>query len=154
MTEEKFLAGLAISQGMPGPLFNFAAYLGAVTALGAGQNAVVGIICTWFGLFGPGVLLIFGVLPFWGSFRKLPLYRMALPGLNAAAVGLVVAAAFQLYDTARRASPFPDTSVAIGMIGFTFVEIYKGQAPLGVVGGGVLGIIAWALRLKWTAERN
>jgi hypothetical protein len=53
--------------------------------------------------------------------------RRALPGLNSAAVGLVVAAAFQLYDTARRASPFPETSVAIGMIGFTFVEIYKQQ---------------------------
>uniref|UniRef100_A0A0C3SSE1 Chromate transporter n=1 Tax=Guillardia theta (strain CCMP2712) TaxID=905079 RepID=A0A0C3SSE1_GUITC len=98
MTEEQFLAGLGIAQAMPGPLFNIAAYLGALTASQAGVNAIVGVCATWFGLFGPGVLVIFGTLPFWGVFRKQPVYRRALPGMNAAAVGLIVAAVFSLYD--------------------------------------------------------
>jgi len=151
MTEEQFLAGLGIAQAMPGPLFNIAAYLGALTASQAGVNAIVGVCATWFGLFGPGVLVIFGTLPFWGVFRKQPVYRRALPGMNAAAVGLIVAAVFSLYDKVRQSSPFPDTAVAIGLIGFVLVEIFKAPAPLAIVIGGILGIFGWAVKLKWVA---
>jgi chromate transporter len=48
-------------QAMPGPLFNFSAFIGAITAMRAGYNAVVGIICAWFGLFAPGILCEFAV---------------------------------------------------------------------------------------------
>jgi len=57
-------------QAMPGPLFNLAAYIGALAARRAGINVLAGIFAAWFGLFGPGVMLIYGVLPFWGAFRK------------------------------------------------------------------------------------
>ena len=63
----------------------------AMAAKRAGVNVIVGVMCCWFGLFGPGVMLIFAVLPFWGKFRKWDVYKRALPGLNASAVGLVVA---------------------------------------------------------------
>ncbi|ACO69863.1 chromate ion transporter family, partial [Micromonas commoda] len=96
ITEEQFFAGLGVVQAMPGPLFNLSAYIGALAARRAGINVLAGIFAAWFGLFGPGVMLIYGVLPFWGAFRKQPVYRRALPGLNSSAVGLVVAAVFQM----------------------------------------------------------
>jgi len=148
VTEEEFFAGLGIVQAMPGPLFNLSAYLGAVMAIRAGHSAMEGIAACWLGLFGPGILLIYGVLPFWGRFRSLPVYRRMLPGLNASAVGLVVAAVFQMFVKVRSISEFPNASVAIGIIGYSAVEQYKLQAPLAVVGGGVLGLIAWALEFK------
>jgi chromate transporter len=53
-------AGLGVVQAMPGPLFNFAAYLGAIIAMNAGYSFAVGAVLAWFGLFAPGVLIIFG----------------------------------------------------------------------------------------------
>lgn len=98
----------------------------------------------WFGLFGPGVMLIYGVLPFWGAFRKQPVYRRALPGLNSSAVGLVVAAVFQMSFKVRGISPFKDASVCIGFLAFYAVHFLKVPAPAAILGGGVLGVIAWA----------
>ena len=56
-------------QAMPGPLFNFAAYLGAIIAWNAGINPLIGVVVAWFGLFSPGVILMFACLPFWQKFR-------------------------------------------------------------------------------------
>ena len=107
-------------------------------------------MCCWFGLFGPGVMLIFAVLPFWGKFRKWDVYKRALPGLNASAVGLVVAAVFSIAFKVKDISPFPNASVCIGLI-CTFcahvIKLPPGtwsliQAPLVVVLGGLLGLIA------------
>lgn len=75
MTGNEFYAGLALAQAMPGPLFNFAAYLGAVLAQNTGVFPIVGIALCWIGLFAPGILIIFAILPFWGSFRKWQIYR-------------------------------------------------------------------------------
>ena len=65
---------------MPGPLFNFSAYLGAIIAWNSGYNTMIGVVLAWFGLFGPGILLMFAALPYWKRFRKWNLYRRALPG--------------------------------------------------------------------------
>ena len=144
MSGNEFYAGLALAQAMPGPLFNFAAYLGAVIALNAGVFPIAGIALCWVGLFAPGIILIFAVLPFWGSFRKWQVYRRALPGLNSAAVGLIITSVFQLTLTAYVASPFPKTSICIGIIAFSSTEVLAIPAPFVVVGGGVLGVIGWA----------
>lgn len=99
VTEEQFKAGLALIHAMPGPMFNLSAYLGAVTAVRTGWNPLVGVAACWLGLFGPGIMLMYGLLPFWGGFRSSEVYRRALPGLNAAAVGLVVMAVFSMYNS-------------------------------------------------------
>ena len=132
---------------MPGPLFNFAPYLGAVAAKNAGVPPILGIFIGWLGLNAPGILLYFGLLPWWGAVRHAPLYRRALPGLNASAVGLVTAAALSLTITLRQTSPFPDASIAIGMIVYAAAAVVKAPVPLVVVGGGVLGVIAWATKM-------
>jgi len=152
ITEQQFFAGLALAQAMPGPLFNFSAYIGALAARRAGKNVIVGAMCAWFGLFGPGVMLIFAVLPFWGKFRKWKTYKRALPGLNASAVGLVVSAAVSIVLKVIEASPFPKATVCIGLIcafGSHVVQLPKGtltliQAPIVIVVGGLLGLLAHA----------
>ena len=152
VTEEQFFAGLALAQAAPGPLFNLSAYLGAVAARRAGVNVLVGIACAWFGLFGPGVILIFAVMPFWGRFRKWDVYKRALPGLNASAVGLVVAAAFNIAFKVRALSPFPNATTSIALICAFCAHIIKLppgwwtllQAPLVIVLGGLLGLFAHA----------
>uniref|UniRef100_A0A383W4R4 Chromate transporter n=1 Tax=Tetradesmus obliquus TaxID=3088 RepID=A0A383W4R4_TETOB len=144
VTSEQFYAGLGVAQAMPGPLFNFSAYLGAIIAMRAGYSFAVGAVLAWFGLFGPGVLLIFGIMPFWGKFRTWSMYRRALPGLNAAGVGLIVASVFSLTFGALSVSEFKMTSLCIGIVAFTAVDQLKWFEPAVVVAGGVMGIIAWA----------
>lgn len=70
-----------------------------------------------------------------------------LPGLNSAAVGLVVAAVFQLTFKLRQISPFPDATICIGMVSFVLADVLKFPPPLAIVAGGVLGVIAWATHM-------
>merc|ERR1712137_718497 len=144
-----------MAQAMPGHLFNFSAFLGAVIARRENVNALIGVLCSWIGLFGPGVLLIFSVLPFWGKFRQWTFYKHALPGFNASAVGLIVSAMFQIAFKVRSNSPFPNASVCIGIICTFFahtVHLPTGtlsliQAPLVVLLGGLLGFFAYFLNM-------
>jgi len=68
-------------QAMPGPLFNFSAYLGALFASKFGYSLIVGAAVAWLGLFGPGVALMFAAMPYWTHVRRFPVYRFALPGV-------------------------------------------------------------------------
>ena len=141
------------TKALPGPLFNFAPYLGAVAGAGSSGkpgslNAVLGAFLGWLGLNSPGILLFYGLLPWWAGFRHFQVYRRMLPGLNAAAVGLVTSAAISLAISLRAQSPFPDATVAIGMVVFAATEVLKVPVPLAVLGGGVLGVVAWAAGMK------
>jgi chromate transporter len=89
---ETFGFGLALAQSMPGPLFNFAAFLGAVVA------SVPGGILGFIGLFGPGIMLIYAFMPFWETARQYQWVRCGLVGMNAASIGLVFAACVTLFD--------------------------------------------------------
>lgn len=144
MTPEQFYAGLGIVQAMPGPLFNFSAYLGAIIAYNAGYVFLIGTVVCWIGLFGPGVMLMFAVLPFWKKFREFQIYRRALPGMNAAAVGLILASVFKMTVDVYGISPFPTSSLCIALFAFTAVDSLKIFEPWVVIGGIALGIIAWA----------
>ncbi len=86
---DEFLAGYGAVQAMPGPLFTFAAYLGAIS------NQILGAVVAVVGIFLPAALLVVGALPFWQTLRHLPQARSALMGVNAGVVGLLAAA---LYD--------------------------------------------------------
>ncbi len=85
-----FLAGYGATQAVPGPLFTFAAYLGAAMRFGPGGWAG-GLLCL-VAVFLPSFLLIVGPLPFWDLLRRRPRVRAALAGINAAVVGLLLAA--------------------------------------------------------------
>mmetsp|Transcript_91889 Transcript_91889/g.163588 ORF Transcript_91889/g.163588 Transcript_91889/m.163588 type:complete len:460 (+) Transcript_91889:47-1426(+) len=160
-----FFAGLALAQAMPGPLFNFAAFLGAAAGYKAFEDlgaAIAAAAVCWLGLFGPGVTLIFGILPHWGRFRSNSTYKRALPGLNAAAVGLLVAALVQMAAAVRETGTKPEgaspreASTCIGLLAFWGVHWLKLpkpalsqiQAPLVITAAGLLGIVSGVLQMK------
>ncbi|WP_058308306.1 chromate efflux transporter [Gracilibacillus massiliensis] len=89
ISEQEFLAGYGAAQAVPGPLFTFAAYLGTVIA------GVPGGLLATFAIFLPAFLLIVGTLPFWNLLRQTPSIRGALISVNAAVVGLLIAAFYQ-----------------------------------------------------------
>lgn len=88
--EEEFLAGYGLAQAMPGPLFSFAAYLGAIEE--PSPNGVAGAGLALAAIYVPSFLLLGGVLPFWSSLRRRPRVQAALVGVGAAVVGILAAA--------------------------------------------------------------
>jgi chromate transporter len=131
MTKDQFLQGLGLAQSMPGPLFNFSSYLGAV------YQGVPGAIVAWLGLFAPGVILIFAVVPFWARLRHVPWFKAVLKGVNATAIGLVGAACVILWEAAVNDAA---DAMVFSLAGFLTV-IFDVPAPLVVLSGGVLGAI-------------
>ena len=129
VTEEQFLDGFALMLALPGPMFSFSAYLGAVAGGVTGAFIAVG------GLFLPGVLVIYAVLPFWERVRRQQVVHAILTGVNATAIGLVVAAVFLLWD---RAVTGP-SSATIAVLAFGAVAFFRVPAPFAIAGAGVLG---------------
>lgn len=98
VTNDDFLAGYGAAQAVPGPLFTFSAYLGAV--MGPKPNGWVGALLCLVAMFLPSFLLIIGPLPFWDDLRRRPWAQSALRGVNAAVVGLLLAALYNPVWTA------------------------------------------------------
>ncbi|MGZ8308811.1 MAG: chromate efflux transporter [Rhodoplanes sp.] len=98
VSNDTFLAGYGAAQAVPGPLFTFAAYLGAV--MGPAPNGWAGAALCLLAIFLPSFLLLFGALPFWGVLRRRPAAQAALRGVNAAVVGLLLAALYNPVWTA------------------------------------------------------
>ena len=98
---DRFLSGYGAAQAMPGPLFTFAAFLGA--AMSAGPGGWIGGLLCLIAIFLPSFLLVLGVLPFWSRLRGQRGVQEALAGVNAAVVGLLLAALYDpLWTTAVR----------------------------------------------------
>lgn len=93
LDKDTFLAGYGLAQALPGPLFTFSAFLGA--AMQGGQGGWLGGVVATLAIFLPGALLVLGALPFWASLQKMSRARAALAGVNAAVVGLLLAALYQ-----------------------------------------------------------
>ena len=89
-----FLAGYGAAQAMPGPLFTFAAFLGALSS--TGSPGLAGAVIALVAIFLPGLLLTAGILPFWSTLRQKPSLAAALNGINAAVVGLLAFALINL----------------------------------------------------------
>lgn len=138
VTESDFLAGYGAAQAVPGPLFTFAAFLGAV--LDGPLTGVAGATLALLAIFLPSALLVLGALPFWSALRNRPNARRALAGVNAAVVGLLAAALYDPVFTKGITSP-----LALAIAVAAFVALAQWKAPpwavvtaAGVVGGLVL----------------
>jgi chromate transporter len=131
MTKDTFLQGLGLAQSMPGPLFNFAAYLGAV------YKGVPGALLANVGLFGPGLILIFAVVPFWARLRHNQNFKAILKGLNATAIGLVGAACVILWESAIVTT----ADAMVFSIALTMTTAFSIPAPICVLTGGIVGAI-------------
>ena len=139
-TNEAFLAGYGVAQAVPGPLFTFAAYLGAV--MGPAPNGFAGAIIALVAVFLPGLLLVYGMLPFWDALRLRPTAQAAMRGANAAVVGILGAALYSPVWTSAVLSP-PDFALALA--GFLLLTVWKAQPWIVVLvlaaGGTLLHLI-------------
>ena len=139
VSDNVFLAGYGAAQAVPGPLFTFAAYLGAV--VGPSPHGVAGAALGLVGIFLPGLLILVGALPFWDGFRKRTNAQAAMRGVNAAVVGLLGAA---LYSPVWTSSVKAPGDFAIALVGFVLLTVWRAP-PLLVVVVGALGGIALSL---------
>jgi chromate transporter len=99
LTSEEFLSGYAFVQGLPGPVFSFSSYIGALAMRDYGIGGeIIGAVMSAAGIFLPGTFLIFFMIRIWESLKKFRPIRASLEGINAASAGLVAAAAILLLE--------------------------------------------------------
>ncbi|MDQ2653836.1 MAG: chromate efflux transporter [Chloroflexota bacterium] len=118
VTDAQFLAGYGAAQAVPGPLFTFAAFLGAVRA--PAPNGVFGAAVAVAAIFLPSFLLVWGALPFWDALRAHPIFRGALAGINAAVVGILLAALYTPVWTSAIVRP-ADFALALVCLGLLMI---------------------------------
>jgi chromate transporter len=138
--DDAFLAGYGAAQAVPGPLFTFAAYLGAV--MEPAPNGVLGGVLGLVTIFLPGILLHLGSLPFWESFRRRTGTQAVMRGINAAVVGLLGAA---LYSPIWTSAVHGPQDFAVALVGFVLLVGWKAP-PVVVVAVSALGGAVFALR--------
>ena len=140
VSKDAFLAGYGAAQAVPGPLFTFAAYLGAV--MGPEPSGIAGAIICLVAVFLPGFLLLIGALPFWDAFRARPVAQAVMRGANAAVVGLLGAA---LYDPVWTSAILSAYDFALALLGFILLTVWKAPPWLVVLltaaGGIGLGLL-------------
>ncbi|MCR6673351.1 chromate efflux transporter [Devosia ginsengisoli] len=140
VSKDAFLAGYGAAQAVPGPLFTFAAYLGAMG--GPMPNGVLGAGIALVAIFLPGMLLLVGALPFWDGLRALPLAQAGMRGANAAVVGILGAA---LYDPVWTSAVLTPLDFALALAGFVALVAWKAPPWMVVLllalAGGVTGAL-------------
>jgi chromate transporter len=143
VSDDVFLAGYGAAQAVPGPLFTFAAFLGTVGA--AEPNGFTGGMLALVAIFLPSFLLVAGALPYWDALRRKENVQSALRGVNAAVVGLLLAA---LYDPVWTTSIRGTTDMALALTAFALLMFWK-LSPVYVVavaaaGGALLAALPGA----------
>ncbi|KAH6662630.1 chromate transporter-domain-containing protein [Plectosphaerella plurivora] len=144
-----FLIGLAIQQSFPGPNFNFAVYLGALTAINGGYNSAAGAALGFVGIFAPGLITVHGTMGIWSAIRGLRWVKSMLRGVNAGAVGLVYTAVYRLWQIGYIDQDFQQgTSLAqepwwvvVTASSFVFGYSFGVSPPVAIIMGAVLGLI-------------
>ncbi|MFC3693205.1 chromate efflux transporter [Chenggangzhangella methanolivorans] len=133
----RFLTGYGAAQAMPGPLFTFAAFIGA--AVGPEPNGVAGAAIALVSVFLPGILVLLAALPFWNSIRAKPSARAALRGANAAVVGVLAAA---LYDPIWTSAVLSPRDFLVAAAGFAALTAWNAP-PWTVVAGVCMAAMAF-----------
>lgn len=130
-----FLVGFGLFGCIPGPMFNMAPFLGAaVVSLKGGFYGSIG-------LFGPGILLQIGTLPFWERVRKIEAAQIVLQGTNSAAVGLIIAGVWMLLQKALVGA----TAFALTCTAGAASVVFGVSPALNIVTHGILGILLVSL---------
>jgi len=139
VSDDTFIAGYGAAQAVPGPLFTFSAYLGAV--MKSPPNGIAGATISLVAIFLPGILALVGTLPFWETFRRRANAQAVMRGVNAAVVGLLGAA---LYNPVWTSSVMAPGDFALALVGFVLLTVWQAP-PLVVVAISALGGIGLAL---------
>jgi chromate transporter len=130
-----FLAGYAAAQAVPGPLFTFAAFLGAVAT--PSPHGLAGAALGLIAIFLPGMLILVGTLPFWNTLRARAEARAAMRGVNAAVVGLLAAA---LYTPVWTSSVKTSADLGVAILGFVALTVWRASALWVVILGALAGV--------------
>jgi chromate transporter len=139
VSEDAFLAGYGAAQAIPGPLFSFAAYLGAVVR--PSPHGLAGAALGLLALFLPGLLILIGALPFWDTIRRREGAQAVMRGINAAVVGLLGAA---LYDPIWTGAVRTPGDFGLALVGFVLLTIGRAPPLLVVVVSALAGMtLAW-----------
>lgn len=138
MTNEEFLTGYGLVQGLPGPMFSFSAYAGGMAARGGSVlTQVLGALAGGIGIFLPGLLLIFFIYPIWENLKKIKGIKVSLKGINAVAGGLIAVAAVILMQK----SGLVIDNIIVTLITMGLLISKKIPAPIIVVLSIVAGFI-------------
>ncbi|KAL6248427.1 hypothetical protein RBB50_004682 [Rhinocladiella similis] len=148
-----FLLGLAIIQSFPGPNFNFAVYLGSLTAINASLPSISGALISYIAIFAPGLILVHGTMGLWSALRTRRWFKAGLRGINAAAVGLIYTAIYRLWEIGYIDEEFTSGSslgrdpwwvvvTATSYVGGCWFGL---PVPLGILLGGVMGLIRYGV---------
>jgi chromate transporter len=135
VSDNTFLAGYGAAQAIPGPLFTFAAYLGAV--VGPTPHGVPGAMLGLVGIFLPGMLILIGTLPFWNILRARAETQAVMRGINAAVVGLLGAA---LYNPVWVSSIKTMGDFGMALFGVAMLTVCRVRPLLVVIVVAVAGI--------------
>jgi chromate transporter len=138
LNSEEFLTGYAISQGIPGPTFSIASYIGALSMREFGMSGfIIGGMIGAAGIFLPGIFLIFFVIRFWDQLKLYRPVRAALEGINAVSCGMLIAAAYLLFE------PLEANGLNIFFILGTYalLQFSRISSPIIISGGIILGIL-------------
>jgi chromate transporter len=140
VTREEFVAGYGAAQAVPGPLFTFAAYLGAV--MGPRPSGLAGAALALVAIFLPSFFMVVGALPFWDALRGRASFQSALRGVNAAVVGLLLAALYQPVWTSAIHGP---ADVGLALAAFGLLAFWKAPPWLVVIlaaaGGALIALV-------------
>ncbi|MEO8134430.1 MAG: chromate efflux transporter [Betaproteobacteria bacterium] len=120
VSNDVFLAGYGAAQAVPGPLFTFAAYLGASSSVA--PNGWAGALLCLVAIFLPSLLLVLAALPHWQVLRQKQAARNALAGVNAAVVGLLLAALYQPVWTSAILAP---VDLALALAAFLLLVVWR-----------------------------
>lgn len=137
VSQDAFLAGYGATQAVPGPLFTFAAFLGA--AMEQPPHGLLGGLWCLFAIYLPSFLLVMGVLPFWEKLRLHQGLHAALQGVNASVVGILLAT---LYTPVFTLAMRDVTDMAWIVLAFLLLKVWKLPVWLVVIGGGLIGALA------------
>lgn len=137
---DAFLAGYGAAQAVPGPLFTFAAFLGA--SMNQAPGGWLGGLVALLAIFLPSFLLVLGALPFWEQLRRNRRTQAALMGVNAAVVGLLLAALYQPVWTSAIHRP---EDFGLALVALTALLFWKLPPWLVVLGSGALGALLSSL---------
>src|ERR1700723_2266006 len=136
VSNDAFLAGYGAAQGIPGPLFSFAAYLGAVVQ--SSPHGLPGAGLGLLAIFLPGMLIVVAALPFWNSLRQRAGAPAMMRGVNAAVVGLLGAA---LYNPIWTSSVHDIRDFAIALVGFVLLTVWRAPPLLVVAFSALAGVL-------------
>lgn len=148
-----FLIGLAVAQAFPGPNFNFAVFLGSLTAVNSGHPSAAGAAIAFLGIFLPGMLLVQGTMGVWAAVRGRRWVRSVIRGVSAGAVGFIYTAVYRIwqigyidegFETGRSLGDDP-WWVVVTATAFVGCRYFGFSPPVAIGLGAVMGLIRYGI---------